>query len=109
MKGPGIARIYSERAGDPELEEALEQFVLGLAERIDRLQDAQAAGDLEGAAKLAGDLARDGQALGYPQLAKASLALVETARERDSTGVLEGVRALTELGYRIRLGHRGAF
>lgn len=109
MKDRAIARIYSERAGDPELEEALDQFVLGLAERIDRLQDAQAAADLESLAKLSGDLARDAHALGYPQLAGAGLRLVEASRQRDSEAVLHGVRELTELGYRIRLGHRGAF
>ena len=109
MKDRAIARIYSERAGDPELEEALEQFVLGLAEQIDHLQDVQVAADLEGLAKLAADLARDAQALGYPQLAKAALAIAEAARRLDSNGVLDRVRELTELGYRIRLGHRGAF
>ena len=83
------ARIYSERAGDPDLEEALDQFVLGLAERIDRLQDAQA--------------------LGYPQLVGAGSALLDASRRRDAAPVLEGVREITDLGYRVRLGHRGAF
>jgi hypothetical protein len=109
MKDRPIARIYSERAGDPELEEALDQFVLGLAERIDRLQDAQASSDLDGLAKLGADLVRDGQSLGYPLLASVGLRVVEAARTRDSDGVLVGVRELTEIGYRIRLGHRGAF
>jgi hypothetical protein len=103
------ARIYSERAGDPDLEEALDQFVLGLAERIDRLQDAPATADHEGLAKLTADLARDAQALGYPELAAVGGALLEAARRRDAASVLEGVRDLTDLGYRVRLGHRGAF
>ena len=103
------ARIYSERAGDPDVEEALDQFVLGLAERIDRLQDAQSLGDQEGLAKLAADLVRDAQALGYPQLAGAGSALLEAARGRQSAPVLQGVREITDLGYRVRLGHRGAF
>jgi hypothetical protein len=103
------ARIYSERAGDPDLEEALDQFVLGLAERIDRLQDAQATGDHDGLAKLTADLLRDAQRLGYPQLAGAGTAALEAARRRDAASVLEGVRVITDLGYRIRLGHRGAF
>jgi hypothetical protein len=109
MKDPATARIYSERAGDPDLEEALDQFVLGLAERIDRLQDAESAGDLEGLAKLAADLVRDAQALGYPQLASAGLGVVEVARQGDKARVLGGVLAITEIGYRVRLGHRGAF
>lgn len=109
MKDPATARIYSERAGDPDLEQALDQFVLGLAERVDRLQDAEAAGDLEGLAKLAAELVRDAQALGYPQLASAALGVVEVARQGNKGRVLGGVLAITELGYRIRLGHRGAF
>jgi hypothetical protein len=103
------ARIYSERAGDPDLEEALDQFVLGLAERIDRLQDAQALGDHDGLAKLAAELVRDAQALGYPQLVGAGSALLDASRRRDAAPVLEGVREVTDLGYRVRLGHRGAF
>jgi hypothetical protein len=102
-------RIYSERAGDPDVEEALDQFVLGLAERIDRLQDAQAMRDHEGLAKLAADLVRDAHSLGYPLLAGAGTAVLEAARDRDAASVLEGVRELTDLGCRIRLGHRGAF
>ncbi|HET6304247.1 MAG TPA: hypothetical protein VFG80_05645 [Myxococcota bacterium] len=109
MKDPAGARIYSERAGDPELEEALDQFVLGLAERIDRLQDAQATGDHAGLAKLTADLVRDATSLGYPQLASAGTTALEAARRRDAACVLDGVRELTDLGYRVRLGHRGAF
>jgi len=84
---PKYAPIYSSCEDDPELYDQLCDFVIGLADEIDRLQDAEADGALE----RLGELCRDIEHLEQkPESAQA--ALVE----------------LTEIGQRIRRGHRGA-
>jgi HPt (histidine-containing phosphotransfer) domain-containing protein len=103
------ARIYSAFDGKPELEEAIDAFVVGLAERIDFLQDAQASGDLEALARLSLELSDDARRLGYPQLAQASHELAQACAQRAPSAALRGVLEVTELGRRIRMGHPGAF
>ena len=105
------ARIYSLRADDPACEEAIDRFVLGLAERVDGLQDAQIAGDLEGVAKLSEELCQDAETLGYPQLAAAAREVVAACQQGapDDERLVDRLVVVTEIGRRVRLGHRGAF
>jgi HPt (histidine-containing phosphotransfer) domain-containing protein len=108
MKDPAAARIVSTRANEPELEEAIDRFVVDLAERIDLLQEAQIAGDFETLAKLATELQRDADDLGFPSLASVASELERSTREREEQMLLERLLDLTELGRRVRSGHPGA-
>jgi hypothetical protein len=102
-------RIYSTLDGEPELEQSIEDFVVSLAERVDRLQDAQLLGDLENLHKQAGELHDTSLQLGYPQLAEASESLVEACQTQDANAALERLIHLTEVARSVRRGHRGAF
>jgi hypothetical protein len=103
-----IRPIFSSRADDPELAEAIDAFVVGLAERIDHLQDAETEAQLPRLAAFARDLGADAEALGYEALARVARAVEAAAREEKSDEAHENLLKLTEIAYRIRLGHRGA-
>lgn len=100
--------IHSILEGRAELDEAIAAFVIGLAERVDRLQDAESDDDAMLLEALAQDLARESEPLGYPQLA----AVASNVRRACQAGKPDEAQAalveLTELARRIRLGHRGA-
>lgn len=102
-------RIYSTLDGEPELEQSIEDFVVTLAERVDRLQDAQILGDLTALEEQSGELRDVAQRLGYPALTEAATALAEACHAGDSEGALERLFALTEIAGSVRRGHRGAF
>jgi hypothetical protein len=102
-------RIYSTFDGEPELEQSIEDFVVTLAERVDRLQDAQLLGDLIGLHAQTGELRDEAQQLGYPALAEAAAALAEACHVGDRKDALERLVALTEISGSVRRGHRGAF
>jgi hypothetical protein len=100
--------LVSTRADDPEIEERLDAFVLGLGETVDTLQDAEAAGAhalLEG---LARDLAVLAEELGYPLMAQGARRVAAASRERSPEAAHKAVSGLTELAQRIRRGHRSA-
>ncbi len=100
--------IYSTRADDPELAPALDGFVVGLMERVDRLQDADSQDDLKDLAALASALVVEASALGFESLATCAAAVEAAGRGGDSDGAREALLALTEIAQRVRLGHRGA-
>ena len=102
-------RIYSTLDGEPELEESIEDFVVTLAERVDRLQDAQLVGDLEALHKQTRELCDAARLLGYPQLAESGSALVEACEADDPDQALARLVEITDLSRAIRRGHRGAF
>ena len=66
---PGPKPIYSVHDEDAALREPINDFVIGLAERVDRLQDLHSLADLSRLAELCGDLADEAGRLGYPLLA----------------------------------------
>jgi hypothetical protein len=101
--------LHSSRADDPRLADAIAGFAVGVAERIDHLQDADRGGDLARLAILAGDLARDAGALGYESLAEAAHAVARAARSEKADEAHARLRDATELAQRVRLGHPGAF
>jgi hypothetical protein len=102
-------RIYSTLDGEPELEQSIEDFVVTLAERVDRLQDAQLLGDLTGLYEQSGELRDTAQQLGYPALTEAAASLAGACHAGDSEGAFELLVALTEIARSVRRGHRGAF
>jgi hypothetical protein len=102
-------RIYSTLEGEPELEQSIEDFVVTLAERVDRLQDAQILGDLTALQELSGELRDVAQRLGYPALTEAAASLTDACHAGNSDGALERLVALTEIAGSVRRGHRGAF
>ena len=106
--GERVRPILSSRADDPALGEAIDAFVIGLAERIDHLQDAEREADLEGLAVFAHDLEADAEALGYEVLARIAQLVESAAREEKSDEAHANLVKLTEIAYRIRMGHPGA-
>jgi hypothetical protein len=101
--------IYSTRADDPACGDALEAFAVGLAERVDHLQDVEICCDFAQLASLAEVLADDARELGYGSLAGAARSVVAAARSERSDDARARLLHVTELAHRIRLGHRGAF
>jgi hypothetical protein len=100
--------IRSERSGNPDLEERLDAFVLGLGERIDLIQEADLLGDLGAAGRGAEELAVEARDLGFPQLERAARQAGLLCRSGDAAGAHKSIVDLTDVVRRVRLGHRGA-
>lgn len=100
--------LYSSLVDDPLCSEAIDEFVIGVAERIDHLQDADSKGDLRELSQLASQLVVDARSAGYDSLADIAAAVEAACEERASRRAHEGVVELTDLTLRVRLGHRGA-
>ena len=75
--------IFSSHAENPAFIDTIDAFVVGLAERIDHLQDADRQGDLKQLADLAGALHTDSAAAGFEPLARAAERVAATCSERD--------------------------
>ncbi len=99
-------RIRSLHADDPELEERLERFTVGLGERIDVIQEDEAAGALERVAEQAQSLAAEAAELGFPVLERAAAQAAGVAASGDTAGTHKSLVQLTEVVRRVRLGHR---
>lgn len=109
MSGPDRPRpIYSTLGEDPAHQGAIDRFVLGLAERVDELQDCDLRGDWARLAELAASLHEDGTRTGYDILARCAAAVCGSARERHPNDARKALIELTEVAQRVRLGHRGA-
>lgn len=100
--------IRSTQEDVPELVQAIDRFVIGLAERIDAIQDAELAGLHPELARLAGLLAGDADRLGYPSLALVSRDALSAASDGKRDALQDVVCELTDLAQRVRQGHRGA-
>jgi len=100
--------LYSSLVDDPACGEAIDEFVVGVAERIDHLQDADSKGDLLELSRLASQLVVDARTAGFDPLAELAAGVELACHERASRRAHEGVVALTDLTLRVRLGHRGA-
>jgi hypothetical protein len=103
-----LTPIRSTHEDDPELAAAIDNFVVGLGEWIDGLQDGHAAGALAAVAERASAHAAVAGRLGYPGLGEAASAVAASARAGDEEGSRKAIGDLTELVQRIRLGHRSA-
>jgi len=100
--------LFSTLEEDASQREAIDAFVIALAERVDRLQDAQIAGDLAQVRALAELLSEDAQARGFPPLAALARRVAALAHEGKPEPAHEELERLTAVAQRIRLGHRGA-
>ncbi len=100
--------ILSSRSDEPEAAEAIETFVVTLAERVDDLQDVEFKGDLEELASKARRLGTTALELGFDLLAASSSDLERCCRVESVDEVRETLIDLTEIAKRIRMGHRGS-
>jgi hypothetical protein len=100
--------LYSNRVDDPAYGELIDEFVVGVAERVDHLQDADSKGDLAELARLAAQLDDDARGAGFDLLADVARAVERACLDAAARPAHDGVVALTELARRIRAGHRGA-
>ena len=100
--------IYSSRLDDASLGDTIEAFVIGLAECIDSLQDAENKGDLPLVASLARTLIEDSSAAGYDSLSRCAAVIEAACGEEAPQEVRRAIVELTDIARRVRLGHRGA-
>ena len=108
MPAERLKPIYSSRSDDPSVDEVVDRFVVGLAERIDMLQDAEADGDLAQLAALARGLIAAANEAGFEALAGIAKALEAACCDDEPQSARERLLGLTEIAQRIRLGYRGA-
>jgi hypothetical protein len=102
------APLYSTRADDPAVADGIDRFVLGLAERVDQLQDDELRRDWRALADAASDLGADAESAGYEPLTRQAAQLAACARAGKHEDAHAHLLALTHLAQRVRRGHRGA-
>ncbi len=100
--------IFSSRADDLDQREAIDQFVVGLAERVDQLQDAESGGRFSALADLARGLGSEAAANGFEPLANCAEHVHQSARAGRADDTHELLIELSHLAQRVRRGHRGA-
>jgi hypothetical protein len=109
MEQPPTTRpIFSSRADDPELADAIERFVVALAERVDHLQDAEARREFDQLATLTRRLSDEAERLGFSYLASCAAVVESACLTEDGEAAHKSVVEITEVAQRIRLGHRGS-
>ncbi len=97
--------IRSLYENDPDLEDSLDRFILGLGERVDDLQDAVLAQQWAPLIALTTSFLGIAQRLGYPALSEVLREIGSAAEAGDGEGARKSVGELTELAQRIRRGH----
>ena len=100
--------IRSTQEDVAELADDIDRFVIGLAERIDAIQDAEFARKTGEVAELARTLSSEADRLGYPGMAVSAKGVAMAAGDDVDDELEETIVELTELSQRIRQGHRGA-
>jgi hypothetical protein len=100
--------LYSLREDDLDVEDDISDFVIGLAERVDRLQDAQLAGNVDELSRGAAALALRARELGYPPVVEIAEKIHVGCLELQPDAAERALLELTELARQVRLGHRGA-
>ena len=100
--------IHSSLDDDPSHAEAIEAFVVALAERVDALQDNEASGDWPRLIANLGDLARVAGQVGYPDLVQCAEEAARAASERNRELAYKALVVLTDVAQRIRRAHRGS-
>lgn len=100
--------IFSTRADDLDQRDAIDRFVVGLAERVDRLQDADSVGRLDELADVAEKLGIDALANGFEVLAHCAGRVARCSRENRGRDAHANLLELSHLAQRVRRGHRGA-
>ena len=100
--------IYSTREDDPELRDAISDFVVGLAEVVDGLQDLHSAGDFRSLAHECRQHAEHAMTFGYPLFAGLADKVAHGADAEKAEATEATLRELAALVRRIRMAHRGA-
>src|SRR2546422_295070 len=100
--------IHSCFESDPAHADAIEAFVVALAERVDGLQDNEASGDWPRLIAGLTELAAAAERAGYPQLAASAAEVTRAARERHDELAYKALIELTDIAHRIRRAHRGS-
>jgi len=100
--------IYSSRSEELELREAIDQFAIGLAERVDQLQDADFNRDWESLTTQSQKLIADAKRVGFDPLSRCAEDVVESCESADAERIHTCLCELTDVAKRIRMGHRGA-
>ena len=103
--GGPIRSLYED---DPAHAEAIEAFVVALAERIDALQDNEVAGDWPRLVAGLGELASAAQRVGYPELAQCAAEVSRAAQDRHAELAYKALVVLTDVAQRVRRAHRGS-
>jgi hypothetical protein len=100
--------ILSSRSDEPGASEQIEGFIVGLAERVDGLQDAEFKGDLKELSTMAQALGSTALELGFDLLAASASDLERCCLSDSVEQVRETLIDLTEIAKRVRMGHRGS-
>ncbi len=100
--------IHSQFEDDPSHADAIEAFVVALAEQVDVLQDNEASGDWPRLIANLAELARAAERVGYPPLTQCAEEVARAARERHRELAHKALVVLTDVAQRIRRAHRGA-
>ena len=100
--------ILSSRSDESEAAEQIEGFIIGLAECVDDLQDAEFKGDLKELSTMAHTLGTTALELGFDLLATSASDLGRCCLSDSVEQVRETLIDLTEIAKRVRMGHRGS-
>ena len=101
-----LVPIYTSLPDSSAVLERIDEFVYGISERMDHIQEAEIAKDLPLCAKLLVELGRDGENLGFEILHEAALAAAERCEKNDDYNLLEQLQEVMEIVQRIKRGHR---
>ncbi len=101
-----LVPIYTSLPDSSAVLERIDEFVYGISERMDHIQEAEIAKDLPLCAKLLVELGRDGEILGFRILQEAALAAAARCVESDDYTLIEHLQEVMEIGQRIKRGHR---
>jgi hypothetical protein len=104
----GQGPLHSRYDDDPTYTEAIDAFIVRLAERVDGLQDIEARGDMTGLADAVTSLGNQANHLGYPLLAEMAGEVAQAARDRNGDLARKALEDLTEVSRRMRQAHRGS-
>ena len=97
--------VYSVLDACSELDESIHQFVIGLAEQVDLLQDDEQNSDFEERALM---LSEQANQMGYPEFSRMMQKVSTACAEQMNDAVQKGLIEITEMARRIRMGHRGS-
>ena len=93
--------IESEFADDPDFAEIIDQFVAGLTDKVESMQQALANADFETLQRLAHQLKGAGGSYGYPALTDSAKVLEEAAKVKDHEAAALALVPLTKLSQAI--------
>jgi hypothetical protein len=100
--------IYSTLEDDPSHSDAIDRFVIGLAENVDQIQDAELDADLRRLGELATRLGARADKLGYRPMAEIATILANACRDKKMEDAQAATVILTDISGCIRRGHRGS-